>query len=99
MIVLIWNCRGMDNLRAVSSLKDLVRNNKPDIIILFETLVHVNKVEDLKRRLGFDFCFAVDREGRSGGVAVLWNREVECNILNYSLHYINLEVVDHLKGN
>lgn len=49
----------------------MVRENKPDVIFLFETLVHMNKIEELKNKMAFDHCFAVDREGRSGGVAVL----------------------------
>lgn len=43
MIVLSWNCRGLGNLSAIPSLKDLTRSHKPDVIFLCETLVHGKK--------------------------------------------------------
>lgn len=32
---------------------------------MFETLVHVNKIEEIRRRFNFDHSFTVDR-GRGG---------------------------------
>lgn len=99
MLILSWNCWGLGHPSAVPTLKYLVWDHKPDMIFLFETLAHANKVEELRLRLGFDCCFAVDREGRSGGVAVLWQQKSSnCTILNYSMNFINMEVVDNSKG-
>lgn len=43
-------------------------------------------------RLGFDHAFAVDRTGRSGGLALFWRHPFECNVLNYNSNFINVEV-------
>lgn len=79
----------MDNPRAVLTLRDLLRTYQPDVIFLCETLVHANKIEEIRVRLGFDASFAVDRIGRSGGLA----QPYECQMLNYSTNFINVEVV------
>ena len=51
-------------------LHELARTHMVDFIFLFETLCHSNRVEEVKRELGFDCSFLVDKEGRSGGVCV-----------------------------
>jgi hypothetical protein len=55
-------------------------------------LVHANKITEIKIKLGFDESFAVDRIGRSGGLALLWRNQVSCRIINYSQNFINVEV-------
>lgn len=97
MIVLSWNCRGLGNLRAVPSLRDLVRANKRDVLFLSETLVQATKIEELRVRLGFDCGFSVDRQGRGGGLAVLWTKSVNCSIQSYSPNFINIEVENSVR--
>lgn len=98
MIVLSWNFRGMGNPRAVLTLKDITQSHKPDIIFLCETLVHERKMEELKMKLGFSSCLSVDREGRSGGLVVLWRDSVDVQVLSFARHFINLEVEDERFG-
>ncbi|MCH87620.1 endonuclease/exonuclease/phosphatase family protein, partial [Trifolium medium] len=88
----------ISNLRAVSALKYLVRCHKPVALFLSETLVHYNKIEDVRRKLGFDNCFAADREGRGGGLAFLWNNTFNCEIQSYSPNFINILVNDSEAG-
>ncbi|GAU39464.1 hypothetical protein TSUD_158950 [Trifolium subterraneum] len=84
---------------TVPNLKYLARTYKPDAIILYETMTNANKIKELKYVLGFDFCFTVDREGRGGGVAIFWNNSLKCQIMNYSLNHIYIEVFDAIRGN
>jgi exonuclease III len=72
MSIISWNCRGLGNLSVVPTIRYLVRKYKPDIFFLCETLMHANKIEEVRVRLGFDGAFAVDKIGRSGGLACLW---------------------------
>jgi len=67
----------LGNPSAVPTLRDLVRKYKSDVIFLSETLVHANKIEEIRVRLGFDGAFAVERIGRSGGLAFLWRKPFE----------------------
>ncbi|MCH80235.1 hypothetical protein A2U01_0001001 [Trifolium medium] len=92
MSFLSWNCRGLGNSSAVPTIRDLVRKYKVDVIFLCETLVHANKIEEIRVGLGFDAFFAVDRIGRSGGLAILWRQPFVCNLINYSTNFINMEV-------
>lgn len=56
MSIISWNCRDLSNLRVVHILKDLIRTHKVDVVFLYETLVHANKIEEVRRRIGFDYC-------------------------------------------
>jgi hypothetical protein len=47
---------------------------------------------EIKIKLGFDEAFAVDRIGRSGGIAIMWKNKVRCRIINYSQNFINIEL-------
>jgi hypothetical protein len=66
---------------------------------LYETLVNANNIEELRYLLRFDFCFAVDREGRGGGVALLWKTSLKCNITKYSGNRKKVEIEDNIRGN
>jgi len=99
MNIIAWNCRGLGNVKAVPSIKDMVRVYKSDIVILIETLVSGNKISDLCYTIGFDNHFSVDRIGRSGGLAVLWRNSVNCSLINYSQNFINLQIQDPTLGN
>lgn len=98
MSFISWNCRGLGSPSTVPNLKYLVRTYKPDAIFLSETMAAVNKIEELKYTLSFDYCFQVDRIGRGGGLAFLWKKPANCIITNYSQNHIDIEVVDSLSG-
>ena len=44
------------------------------------------------KKFNFDKCIAVSRKGKSGGIAMMWNYDINVNILSYSRHYIDAEV-------
>jgi hypothetical protein len=44
--------------------------------------------------LKYNSCLAVDVEGRSGGLAVMWRDTISCRVMNYSRNLINLIVKD-----
>ena len=93
MIGFSWNYHGLGNPRAILVLKDLLVSRKPTIIFLIETLVNANKIEEIKRKLGFVGSFCVDRIGRSSGLALLWHDSINVNIRSFSKSYIDAEVV------
>jgi exonuclease III len=98
MSVISWNCRGLGSLSAIPNLKFLVRYYKPDALFLSETLVFRNKIEEFRCILGFENCFAVDRQGRGGGLALFWRNSLKCSITNFSQNHINVEVDDGSRG-
>jgi hypothetical protein len=54
-----------------------------------ETKMMQNKVDFIRRKLGFDRCFVVDCKGRNGGLLLLWKLEVQLETQNYSCRHIN----------
>ncbi|XP_024640472.1 uncharacterized protein [Medicago truncatula] len=92
MSFVAWNCRGLGNLRVIPKIKFLVRYYKPDIIFLSETIIQVNKIEEFRYLLGYDSCFAPDRVGRGGGVALFWRNTINCSIVNYSSNHISAKI-------
>ncbi|XP_058766717.1 uncharacterized protein LOC131640322 [Vicia villosa] len=99
MIIISWNCRGLSNLSAVSNLRHIDQKHRPDVIFLSETLATARRLEALRVSLKFDSCLAIDVEGRSGGLAVLWQNKIKCSVFNYSRNFINLEIEDEVRGN
>ncbi|KAL8534133.1 hypothetical protein ACS0TY_010225 [Phlomoides rotata] len=94
MIVLSWNCRGIGHPATVPALCELVRARRPDIVFLFETIVVAARLEVVRIKLKFDYCFAVDCIGYSGGLCVFWNKKASCQVVNYSQNHIDLHIVD-----
>jgi len=89
MNLLSWNCRELGNLRTVQNLHQLVKDKKPDVVFLMETICTTKFMEGLRVQLGFSGLFVVDPVGRSGGLALLWKDTVNIEIFNFSRHHIN----------
>jgi hypothetical protein len=49
-------------------------------------------VESLARSLGFDNVYAVSSNGRSGGLALLWNNDIQVEVFRFSCYHINSRV-------
>lgn len=79
-------------------LCELIGVHRPDVVLLLETLVHANKLEEIRVRLQFEGCYSVDSIGHSGGIGVLWRKMSQVSLLNYSQNHVNLEVVDDVQG-
>lgn len=97
MNFLSWNCRGLENPRAVRVLGDLVKSRNPDLIFLIETLCDDDKVSRLMVKLGFDNHWIVSRSGRSGGLVMAWNQKVRCRITDSDSNHIDVHILDNNK--
>lgn len=75
MSTLSWNCRGVGLPWNVRFLKDVVWREKPTFIFLCETIGRKDKLEGIRRHLGFEGMVVVEPQGRSGGLALLWREE------------------------
>ena len=73
MNILSWNCRGLGNLEVVLVLHNLVKSQGPIVLFLMETKLNVRRMELLRVKLRFKYCFSIPSLGRSGGLALLWN--------------------------
>jgi len=94
MSLLSWNCRGLGNPRTVRVLHHLVKEKKPEIVFLIETLCRSSTMEKVRCKLGFKGLFVVNPVGRSGGLALLWSENLSVEIFNYSRQHINAIISD-----
>lgn len=44
--------------------------------------------------IGFDTTFAIDSNGRSGGIGILWNNTINIEILGYFVYHIDFKILD-----
>ena len=84
-----WNCRELQNPRLVRALHDIVQRWKPKIVFLMETKLKVKRMEKIKNRVGFANGLIVPSQGRSGGVALFWTREINLEIKSFSGNHID----------
>jgi exonuclease III len=92
MKTLSWNCRGIGNPATVKELRDFAKDYAPSVIFIMETQINKNRVENLRYTLGFDNSFAVNTEGRSGGLGLCWKSDVTVSVLKYSNYHIDTKI-------
>ena len=92
MSTFCWNCRGAGNTATVQELRDFTRKLSPTLLCIVETQIEGSRVESLAATLGYDNAYAVDSEGRSGGIGLFWNNEIKIDILGYSRYHLDVSV-------
>ncbi|KAL0385692.1 UNVERIFIED_CONTAM: hypothetical protein Sradi_2963500 [Sesamum radiatum] len=91
MSLFAWNCQGLGGPWTVQSLEALIRVHHPSVVFLSETKCSSSKIQGLRHRLNMH-SFGVDCHGRSGGLALFWDKSVACTLRNFSSHYIDVTV-------
>ncbi|KAK8335253.1 hypothetical protein V6Z11_A09G041700 [Gossypium hirsutum] len=89
MRIICWNCRGVGNPATVHDLKQLLVANDPDIIFLCETKSNANKFDSVRRKCRMEGCLAVNAEGRSRGLVMMWKDSKQVEIQTYSSNHID----------
>jgi exonuclease III len=70
------NCQGLGNDPTVRSLLDILKRYDPDVMFLSETHLDDFPAECLRRHVNMDFKICNLTTSRSGGVLLLWKREI-----------------------
>lgn len=91
--ILCWNVRGAGGKKFKSSISDLVRSHKIDILIIVEPKVQYSKVTDFLRRQGFPDAEVVEAIGFSGGIWLLYDKgRVRISFLEKGRQFISVKV-------
>lgn len=98
MICLGWNCRQLGNPQSVNALHTLVQRWDPMIVFLSETKVRKSGMKRIKRKLENYDGLIVPSDGQSGGIAMLWKKDINLNIMGYSKNYIDAIIIEQLSG-
>jgi hypothetical protein len=62
------------------------------VFFLSETHFGKIKAEKLKRRLGCDHFIIDESDGRSGGLLMLWRKELNIQCMGVSKYFIDVEI-------
>ncbi|KAL1185195.1 hypothetical protein V6Z11_A01G098700 [Gossypium hirsutum] len=92
MKIFCWNCRGVGNPATVRELKQLLVVNVPDVLFLCETKIHSNSFSRIRSICRMEGCMAINSEGKSGGIALMWKEGVKVDVQNFSNHHIDFLV-------
>jgi exonuclease III len=94
MNLISWNCRGLGNPSKIEAVKDLMKADPSDILMLQETKIEGEALLEISRskwnkRAGK----AVNSRGTSGGLATLWNDDIfQLNKHHETQHWILTEL-------
>lgn len=94
MIILSWNFRGVGVPSTVQSLKELCNNFKPSLLFLMETKSCNSRLTLLGKKLGFPSMWSVDVVGKSGGLCLFWNYDVDVIVVMSNSNVIHVSVTD-----
>ncbi|KAL5567922.1 hypothetical protein UlMin_024497 [Ulmus minor] len=95
MNILVWNVQGLGNDWTFRILHDYVQQYSPSLIFLSETLCSKAQMERLRVRLGYTGMLTWEREGRSGGLCLLWSDSIHVQLLSGSKGHIDVQVTSH----
>ncbi|KAF5464528.1 hypothetical protein F2P56_014601 [Juglans regia] len=94
MKICSWNARGLGNPCGIRTLCDLIQREGPDVLFLQETRLSTREMESCKYKLGFQNCLGISSQGRKGGIALLWDAEIDLSVINYSSNHVDAIIKD-----
>ena len=89
MNCLIWNCRGLGNLRTRKELGDIIWAKDPSVVFIAETLADDARLDMIQANLGFEHKWVVPRVGYGGGLVLFWRSSVNLVVMDSSNYYID----------
>ncbi|KAB1671577.1 hypothetical protein [Gossypium barbadense] len=89
MKFMCWNCRGLGNPAKLRELKQLFAASNPDLTFLSKTKMSANDFRRVQNKCRMQNGLAVNSEGRSGGLTLMWRDGMNVSIQNYSKHHID----------
>ncbi|KAL0447807.1 UNVERIFIED_CONTAM: hypothetical protein Slati_1908600 [Sesamum latifolium] len=95
MKIICWNCQGLGPPWTVCTLNELIRLYDPGLVFLSETKCRNRKCEYLKEKYNM-YGINVDARGKSGGLILLWRKDVNLVIQSFSSSHIDTSIVSEI---
>ena len=92
MSCLVWNYRGLGNLRTRRELVEIIRAKDPAVVFLAEALTDIARLEIVQRSIGFDHRWVVPRVGRGGGLVLYWKDSINLTVEDLDRYYIDVVI-------
>jgi exonuclease III len=95
MRLVSWNCRGLGNPMKAEAVKDLLKIEPSDILMIQETKIEGTALLDIsKKKWKKSAGRAVSSRGSSGGLATLWTEELfQLTKFHETQHWIFTELM------
>ncbi|XP_050379671.1 uncharacterized protein LOC126797023 [Argentina anserina] len=91
--IFFWNAQGAGGEKFRSSIQDLVKMNKVDLLIVCEPRIQFSSAKKCLLSLGFTDFEAMEANGSSGGIWFLWNRnKITINIFDPNFQSISVKI-------
>ncbi|KAF4396269.1 hypothetical protein F8388_019815 [Cannabis sativa] len=97
--IIAWNCRGLGNKAAVRQLTALIRQSNPEVIIISETRLSIEKFHSLCGKLHFIDGVHVPLIGRAGGFGLYLRSGVLCENAYGDKNLISIVIESDPPGN
>lgn len=99
MIMLLWNCRGIGNqnfkINFKIHFKELLDYHKPSMVILTETKACGDEADNIMEYFNYPHSAKVDAIGNAGGIYIIWNNNVNVQLVALTQQEIYLFVKVH----
>ena len=89
MSILVWNCRGLENLRTRKELEVVIRAKVPSGVFIAETWADEARLQQIKWNIEFNNLFFVERNNKGGGLALFWRNSVDLSVDSFSPNHID----------
>ena len=89
---LVWNVRGLGNLRTSRELEVVTRAQAPSALFLAETWAEDARLRRLCCELKFDQCWIGPSAGKIGCLALFWKNAVKIKVISSSPNHIDATV-------
>ncbi|XP_074318764.1 uncharacterized protein LOC141655591 [Silene latifolia] len=91
--LLTWNVQGTGSNEFLSTLKELIRINKPQVVVLVETHISGATAQRVCDRINFRGRTRVDAAGFSGGIWLFWHpEEVTITPIIHHSQHVTVEI-------
>jgi exonuclease III len=96
MKIVSWNCRGLGNPAKIEAVKDLMKVEPADILMLQETKIEGEALLEIsKHKWQKNTGKAISARGTSGGIATLWKAEQFSLVNSYNTHHWSFTELKH----
>ncbi|KAL0001316.1 hypothetical protein SO802_015097 [Lithocarpus litseifolius] len=89
---------GRKSEQRINAQRNIVQRWDPKIVFLSKTKLRKKAMERAKARVGFVYGLVVPKSNRSGGLAMLWRKEINLYIMGYAGNYIDAIVTESTSG-
>jgi ribonuclease HI/exonuclease III len=96
MKIVSWNCRGLGNPTKIEAVKDLMKVEPADILMLQETKIEGEALLEIsKHKWQKNTGKAISARGTSGGIATLWKAEQFSLVNSYNTQHWSFTELKH----